>query len=67
MNSRAKNHVAKEPEGGTFAGILEGDARPLCSAISVLETVAGMTKKYRMPTSVARVRVRLFLMDLAPQ
>ena len=53
--------VAKEPEGGTFADILEGDARPLCSAISVWETVAGMTKNYRMPISVARVRVRLFL------
>ncbi|MBV8849181.1 MAG: type II toxin-antitoxin system VapC family toxin [Methylobacteriaceae bacterium] len=53
--------VAKEPEGNTFTDIPERDARPLCPAISVWETVAGMTKNYKLPTSAARVRVSLFL------
>ena len=53
--------VVKESEGGAFVDILEKDASPLCSAISVWETVAGMTKNYKMPVPAARVRVRLFL------
>jgi ribonuclease VapC len=53
--------VAKESEAGAFVDILEQDAAPLCSAMSLWETVAGMTKNYRFAVPAARSRVGLFL------
>lgn len=53
--------ITAEEGADALADVLEADRLPLCSALSVWETVAGLCRSYAFSVPTARAHVRRFL------